>query len=298
MKVLLAVDSSAASEAVVEEAASRPWPLGTVFCAMNVVDIWTLEETPSLREPAEREAKRVVTSAADMLRHSGYDAFPEIKWGVPKQEIRNYAVTWNADLILIGSRGRNDIERFFGGSVAQAILRTAPCSVEIVRQHSLAAPHEGMRILLGTDGSQFSREAACSVAHRPWPSGTQVKVLSVHEFLVPEGSTAACSPYSIYSEAALTEVTDATRKVAEKAVTETKSVIESAGLRICDASHGVPVGDPRSVLLDLADSWKADLIVMGSHGRHGLDRLLLGSVSEAVALHATCSVEVVRGMTS
>ena len=80
-------------------------------------------------------------------------------------------------------------------------------------------------------------------------------------------------------------------------MTETKSVIESAGLRICDASHGVPVGDPRSVLLDLADSWKADLIVMGSHGRHGLDRLLLGSVSEAVAMHATCSVEVVRGMT-
>jgi len=298
MKVLLAIDSSAASAAVVNEAASRPWPLGTVFCAMNVVDIWTLEETPSLTEPAEREAKRVVDNAVDTLRHSGYDAFGEIPQGVPKQEIRNYAATWNADLILIGSRERSGLERFFAGSVAQAVLRTAPCSVEIVRQGSLAAPHEGMRILVATDGSQFSKKAACSVAHRPWPTGTQVKIVSVHEFLVPAGSTAALSPYSIYSEPALTELTVVTRTLAENALTDTKSIIESAGLPICEASGGMPVGDPRSVLLDEAESCEADLIVVGSHGKHGLDRLLLGSVSESVAMHAPCSVEVVRGRTT
>ncbi len=295
MKILLAIDSSAVSEAAVREAVSRPWPVGTIFCAMSVVDVWTLEETPSLMEPAEREAKRVVTSAADTLRHSGYDTFSKIPRGVPKQEIRNFAKTWNADLILIGSRGRSDIERLFLGSVAQAVLRTAPCSVEVVRARADTASHEGMRILLGTNGSQFSKEAACSVTHGSWPSGTQIKIISVHEFLVPEGSTAACSPYSIYSEPALTEVTEATRQLAENAYAETKSVIESAGLQVCDVSHGVPLGDPRSVLLDEASVWGADLIVVGSHGRHGLDRLLLGSVSEAVAMHAPCSVEVIRG---
>jgi nucleotide-binding universal stress UspA family protein len=298
MKILLAIDSSSASEAVVREAASRPWPLGTIFCVMSVVDIWTLEETPSLMEPTERETKRVVADAVDTLRHSGYDAFGEIPRGVPKQEIRNYAATWNADLILIGSRQRSDIERLFAGSIAQAVLRTAPCSVEIVRQHSFAVPHEGMRLLLATDGSQFSKRAACSVAQRPWPTGTQVKIVSVHEFLVPAGSTAALSPYSIYSEPALTEVTEATRKLAENAVAETKTMIESAGLAISNGSQRVPVGDPRSVLLDEAESCEADLIVVGSHGKHGLDRLVLGSVSESVAMHARCSVEVVRGSTT
>jgi nucleotide-binding universal stress UspA family protein len=48
------------------------------------------------------------------------------------------------------------------------------------------------------------------------------------------------------------------------------------------------------ILLDEAAAWKADLIVLGSHGKHGLERLVLGSVSETVAIHAHCSVEVIR----
>jgi nucleotide-binding universal stress UspA family protein len=54
------------------------------------------------------------------------------------------------------------------------------------------------------------------------------------------------------------------------------------------------MGEPRAFILDEAKAWGADLIVLGSHGRHGLDRLLMGSVSESVALYAHCSVEVVR----
>jgi hypothetical protein len=55
-----------------------------------------------------------------------------------------------------------------------------------------------------------------------------------------------------------------------------------------------PACEPRAVILDEASKWNANLIVLGSHGRHGMDRLLMGSVSEAVAFHAHCSVEVVR----
>jgi nucleotide-binding universal stress UspA family protein len=57
-----------------------------------------------------------------------------------------------------------------------------------------------------------------------------------------------------------------------------------------------PVGEPRGVILDAAKSWQADMIVLDSHGRRGLDRLFLGSVSEAAAIHAHCSVEVIRGV--
>jgi nucleotide-binding universal stress UspA family protein len=55
-------------------------------------------------------------------------------------------------------------------------------------------------------------------------------------------------------------------------------------------------GDPKDVILNIATAWSADLIVMGSHGRTGLDKLLLGSVSQAVALHAPCSVAIIRGI--
>ena len=53
-------------------------------------------------------------------------------------------------------------------------------------------------------------------------------------------------------------------------------------------------GDPKSKIIDAAEQWHADLIVLGSHGRTGLERFLMGSVSDAVARHAPCSVEVVR----
>jgi nucleotide-binding universal stress UspA family protein len=51
---------------------------------------------------------------------------------------------------------------------------------------------------------------------------------------------------------------------------------------------------PKSIIMDEAEKWGADLIVVGSHGHRGIERFLLGSVSEGVALHAKCSVEVIR----
>ena len=304
MKILLAIDSSADSEAVIREAASRPWPSGSVFCVMTVVDMRTLEETPVLIEDAKHEAEKLVmstaetlvTNAAGALRRSEHDVSSKILLGVPKTAIQDFAAKWEANLILIGARALSSVERFLLGSVAQAVLRTAPCSVEVVRRTPLAAPHPGagMKILLGTDGSEFSSKAACSVANRPWPPQSQVRVMSVQELLVPQGVAASSLQYSIYSEGSMEEVSGVTRKRSEDAVAQARSILRSAHLVICDTSQDMPVGDPRTILLDEAKSWEADLIVVGSHGRQGFDQILLGSVSESLAMHAHCSVEVIR----
>jgi nucleotide-binding universal stress UspA family protein len=68
-------------------------------------------------------------------------------------------------------------------------------------------------------------------------------------------------------------------------------------LMFLDSSYVVQEGEPRRVILDCADAWRPDLIVVGSRGKNGLDRLLLGSTSEHIARHATCSVEIVRSQT-
>jgi len=305
MKILLAIDSSADSEAVVKEVTSRPWPSGTVFCVMTVVDMRSLEGTPVLIEEAKHEAEKLVMRAAETLvtkvagtlSQSGYEVLSEIQLGAPETAIQNFAVKWGADLILIGARGLSSLERFLLGSVAQAVLRTAPCSVEIVRRPPLATSHpgEGLKILLGTDGSEFSSKAAYSVANRPWPPRSQVRIMSVQELMVPEAVAASSLQYSVYSERSMDEVAEVTRKRAADAVAQARSILGSAHLAICDTSQDVPVGDPRTILLDEAKSWEADLIVVGSHGRRGFDQLLLGSISELVAMHANCSVEVIRG---
>jgi nucleotide-binding universal stress UspA family protein len=83
-------------------------------------------------------------------------------------------------------------------------------------------------------------------------------------------------------------------KAAQHAVAEAEQIVSGAGLQTCE-SMLVPLGTPQRMILEEAERWDADLIMLGSHGRHGIERLLIGSVSEAVALHAECSVEVVRG---
>jgi nucleotide-binding universal stress UspA family protein len=78
---------------------------------------------------------------------------------------------------------------------------------------------------------------------------------------------------------------------ARKLVDRVAQMLSSAGFRV---STSVATGDARSAILEEAAAWHADLIVLGSHGRKGLERFFLGSVSEAVARHAHCSVQIVR----
>ena len=83
-------------------------------------------------------------------------------------------------------------------------------------------------------------------------------------------------------------------KRALEAVDRARKNLAGSNLAVSD-SVSVLFENPRDIILQEAASWGADLIALGSHGRHGPDRFLLGSVSEAVAMHAACSVEIVRG---
>ena len=296
MRVLLAIDPSNGSQHVLNEAAARPWPTGTTICVLTVVDVGRGKGLPAVNGDAKRAAQTLVEAATEKLDHPGREVFSDVQLGSPKKAILGFAQEWKADLVMVGSRGLGTLSRFFLGSVAQAVLRSAPCSVEVVRPaaHESPASSRPMKVLLATDGSECSQMAAGSVANRPWPAGSQIKVISVRELLDLENPTNAFSPCPVYPESLLNEILDDARQRAEKAVAQARQTLSSKGLKVCDGPS-TPVGDARAVVLDEARAWDADLIVLGSHGRHGFDRVLLGSVSESVALHAHCSVEVIRG---
>ena len=136
-----------------------------------------------------------------------------------------------------------------------------------------------MKILIGIDDSVFSDNAAQSVARRPWPAGTQVRLLSAVEMtgVLELGGKAERNVY----------------QRARQALDRATAILQQ-GQNEFEITTEIVEGDPKQVLLDEAEGWGADLIVVGSHGRRGLQRFLLGSVSQAVALHAPCSVEIVR----
>jgi nucleotide-binding universal stress UspA family protein len=285
MKVLLAIDPSHISH-VVDAAISGPWPAGTLFCVMSVVDMRLWDGLPALIEDARNQAEFVVKAASDKLTQSGHRAFSEVKSGSPKKEISEYAKQWSADVIIIGPH-RFDLDRFLLGSVAQALLRTAPCSVEVVR-----ASAQLSKVLLATDGSEFSARTVGFVASRPWPAQTQIRILSVVQLPAPD-IPSGVYPFTPPMPELVEQVATAARERADKAVADAREVLESAGLKIC-TYEDTREGDPRATILDEAKLWGADLIVLGSHGRHGLERIFLGSVAEAVATHAHCSVQVIR----
>jgi nucleotide-binding universal stress UspA family protein len=143
-----------------------------------------------------------------------------------------------------------------------------------------------MKILLAVDGSSFSDAAVEEVARRPWPAGSEVKVLQVSERpLIP-----ATEPWALpdnYFEEMDRAAREHARATVDKAVASLKKSELKVVAEIVD-------GYPKHVIVDEAQQWGADLIVVGSHGYRGLTRLLLGSVSQAVASHAHCSVEIVR----
>jgi len=146
-----------------------------------------------------------------------------------------------------------------------------------------------MKILLATDGSDYSKAAVKAVADRPWPEDSKVRIISAMETAYVPTTEGWVLPDSYYDD-----IEKAARAQAEAAVRDAVEQIRSgktAGLEIVGE---IKRGTARNVILDEAEKWDADLIVLGSHSYGGLQRFLLGSVSQAVAMHAHCSVEIVR----
>jgi nucleotide-binding universal stress UspA family protein len=291
MKILVAMDFSPASSAVVGSLAARPWPAGTRMEVLSAADIERLPYAPSVVTEIRERTEELVNGGAERLRAAGIAADSVVIIGDPRVVITRRASETNADWIIVGPHSTTGVMGFLLGSVAKEVLRSAPCSVEVVRAPMPVPGRKGMRILLATDGSDCSLEAARSVAKRRWPEGTEIKVLSAVE-LNPSFVQAAFEPPFADPEG-MEEIREASVGRAQNAIGEARKILEDAGLRTSE-SLSVLLQDTKKIILDEAKEWEADLIVLGSHGRHGIQRFLIGSVSEAVAVHAHCSVDVIR----
>lgn len=146
-----------------------------------------------------------------------------------------------------------------------------------------------MKILLAVDGSVYSDAAVEELTKRPWPSQSEIKVITASEVPVPMGMGPwAVSPQ--YFETMEKSIRQAAEATIDIALLKLKT-IEDKTLEI---SSKIIQGPPSQAIVEEAESWGADLIVMGSRGLGTWNRLLLGSVSSAVVHHAKCSVEIVR----
>lgn len=285
MKLLIAVDSAISTEVLVGAVGVRPWPDGTTAHVLSVVadadvseEVWREEGyvKRAVWREMDRRGEQVTAVSVERLRKIGIPAEVVVARGDARFLIPFYARKWSSDLIFVRAHVRKNLEHWMLGSVARAVVSSATCTVQIVRdakedrRHTLDSPR---RVLLATDGSETSAQAARAVVGRPWPEGSEFRVISVEE------------PWAIKLSRVRHE------NEAQEAVSSAEQVLGSAGLKVTGA---ILSGKPNEAILEEAQKWAADLIAVGSHGRRGFKRFLLGSVSEAVAMNAHCSVVVVR----
>jgi nucleotide-binding universal stress UspA family protein len=140
-----------------------------------------------------------------------------------------------------------------------------------------------MKILMGVDESTYSGDVLKTIVKQIRVDGTEIRVLHVLQPIALEAPPQMGPGY-------IPELQDE-KPLARELVERIAKELSGAGFKVDTA---ITVGDVRETIIDSAAEWHADLIILGSHGQKGLKRLLLGSVAEFVARHASCSVEVVR----
>jgi nucleotide-binding universal stress UspA family protein len=298
MRVLLATDGSPAAGVAVDLVASVGWPAGTHVQAVAavgwgvtpLVGPWATVSTAdaAVLEARLREAAQAtLDEARARLAARGLEVDTSVLHGRAATAVVEAAEALSADLIVMGTRGHGSIGSMLLGSVSGEVIDHAPAPVLLARDSTLD------RVILAWDGSPCARVAANVV--RTWPifARSAIHVVSVADIEVPWWTglpvVGAHDAIDLYGDAL-----EQARRIHEAYATEMADELTAAGLR---ATAERRVGDAATEILAAARERGADAIVLGTRGRTGITRLVLGSVARNVAHHATCSVLVTRDTT-
>jgi nucleotide-binding universal stress UspA family protein len=295
MRILFATDGSGSAGVARDLMAALPWPAGTEIRVLGVIPA-----TPDLLGApfiaavpsnfGEIEARLVRESEAELSAVAATLAAPDrttghvLARGRAGSRIVDAAAQWPADLVVVGSRGNGPLTSLLVGSVSAEVVDHAPCPVLVVRT---ATPGP---VLFADDGSAGARSVEAVLAGWPILLGQPVTVLTVAETVTP--MLVGVVP------GATEEVLRAYDEANDLAVSEGRRHASGAAHRLTregyDATALVRSGDAAHEILDLAAVGGYGLIVIGTRGRTGLARLIMGSVARKVLTHAPCSVLVVR----
>lgn len=294
MRVLLAHDGSGHAAQAANLVRDIRWPPESVLRVVSVIEP-TMVAMPmgggggaGYSPQMEGELSAYYNEAlAEAVRH--LDA-PDrtvdgaVLPGRPATVISDEARTFGADVIVVGSRGHGAIASLVLGSVSAEVVDHAPCPVLVARRASLS------RVVFATDGSPSAAAAEARLSQWPIFEGLPIHVVSVADVPHPMRSGIAPTMLAAVAEADAQDL-EAAREEHRRLAEECVGRLREAG---CDAEAEVRIGDAPAEIIAAVDAHGADLVVLGSRGRTGLARLLLGSVARNVVHGSGASVLVVR----
>lgn len=310
MKILIAYDGSESADIAIDGLQRAGLPNENVEAlVVSVGEVWLpppdagddtfpLKAPPGLKEARERaaqvmeEAERLAQRGSKRVQQlfPGWQVSHEVRNGSPGFELLNCAREC-VDLIVVGSHGHTALGRFVLGSVSQKVLTEASISVHVGRANP-GTGKSGERIVIGVDGSPGALAAIRAVAKRHWTEGSEIRIVVADDVMRGNPIWLLIPPVRDF----VNEVRTEERTQAEQfAIAAAKELREGLGDRDLTVSSVVQTGDPKQVLVKHAEEFGADCIFTGATGfSNRLVRVILGSVSAAIAARAHCSVEVVR----
>jgi nucleotide-binding universal stress UspA family protein len=294
MRVLIAYDGSAGSTEAVALAESTAWPNDSRMRVVTVIEPPVtaisgpldrgVAYTPELDEAITTSANAVLREAVDRLGSPDRSVDGQVLRGRPASAIADHARDFDADLVIIGSRGHGTIASLLLGSVSSEVVDHAPCPVLVARNTSVHG------VVFATDESTSARAAEEILAGWPIFAGAPIRVVSVAEVIHPWTTGIAPTMYQ--------QALDAYAADLREAKVEHERIAEDAAARLREAERSADAemraGDAAVEIVAVAAQQAADLIVLGSRGRAGLTRILLGSVARNVLSGSAASVLIVR----
>ena len=287
MKITVAVDGSSQSGYAVQALAhlAPPEELALVH-AMNLPDFNYAMITPELRQEVQTDMQAKLQKEGEGILFQAKSQlpvdFPEAQiihqLGHPVNVIIESAQSAKSHLIMLGARGLSPVKELVLGSTSHRILMHAPCSSLIIKEPLTRL----QKILLPIEGEEDIKTALKFLALQPFRKTVAIDVFAVW----PQPQLAW--PVTL-SQSKLLEM-----HAIEEAQDRMKSVTDKLVRMNYTAEAKVGMGDPAFAILEQAKTSEADLILMGTHGRGGFARFLMGSVSHSVLHQADCPVLIVR----
>lgn len=259
-----------------------PDPYGVPEYAVYSPTYWD-----EVREIADRDARKKLAEEVEKLEKIGRIADSHARFGRPDAETANLAGELDAGLVIVGSRGLGPVRRALLGSVSDSIVHHAHCPVLVVRDGEREKDYLPGRILLAVDGSEEADAATRAAVEISNATGSEL-----HLVFALRTDPQPPYPHLLMGER-WDSIIERTKQKAREFVDRRAEKIQAEGGEVRDAH--LSFGKPDAEIVKLGEELRAGLIVVGSRGLGGIDRALMGSVSDSVVRHAHSPVLVVRG---
>jgi nucleotide-binding universal stress UspA family protein len=295
MKVLLAVDGSDASMSAVAATAALSMPADSTIEVVSVIPDWFAPEgspwpkvirvdPPTDRDRVQDDVARRLQDIEDRVRMGAVHTEVRVLEGRPAAEIVTEAARFGADLIVMGARGQSAVRRLLLGSVSSEVVDHAPCPVLVARHARVE------RVMLATDGLPGAANAADFLADSGLFDEARIRVVSVVDPGMPWWT--GVSP--VDGMTSIEVYADAVEIAKHRAQNAADQAAERLRKRHVEGAVALPDGDVVGTILDDAEAWPADVIVLGARNLGTVHRWLVGSVSRSVLHLAQASVLIAR----